>query len=170
MREYAALSAAVVNGALVLFLPAWLVGLTSILRAALPAQSSSVTVYARTSSTVEVAIQASLIGLLVTMPLAAVAAWRTWVHATQWLQQRRTWRGVVEATALGALFVTVMLGSAALRASALGAGSFAAIPAIALYAAIGALVGLLVGLMLQLMAMAVLTLAVRSAAPNRPLD
>lgn len=169
MREHAPLVAAVVNGALVLLLPAWLVGLTSVLRATLPAHYTSGAVHARATSTVEAAIQASLIGLLVTMPLAALAAWRTWVHARRWLDQRRSSSGVVEAAALGGLFVAGMLGAAALGAAARGAGWIGVIPAIVVYAAIGALVGLIVGLILQLTAVAVLRLAARGSAPTRPL-
>jgi hypothetical protein len=165
MRNHAPLAAAAVNGAVVLLLPAWLVLLSSVLRATLPAHYTSGAVHARAVSTVEEAIQLSLIGLIVTTPLAGLAAWRTWVHATRWLDQRRSWWGIVEAAALGALLVGGMLGSAALGAAARGAGSIWVIPAIALYASIGALVGLLVGLILQLTAMAVLRIAVRGLSP-----
>ncbi len=140
MRNHVPLAAAAVNGAVVLLAPAGLVLLSSVLRTALPAHFTSGAVHAPAVSTVVNAIQASLIGLIVTMPLAGLAAWRTWVYAIGWLDQRRSWwRGVVEAAALGGLLVGGMLGSAALGAAARGAGSIWVIPAIALYASLGAL-------------------------------
>ncbi len=169
MRNRAPLAAAAVNGAVVLLLPAWSILLASVLRTILPAHFASGAVLAPAVSTVVDAIQASLIGLIVTIPLAGLAAWRTYVYAIQWLDQRRSWRGIVEAAALGGLFVGGMLGSAAFGAAVRGAGSIWVIPAIGLYASIGVLVGLLVGLILQLTAMAVLGIAVRRFGSMKPL-
>ncbi len=161
MRSHLPLAAAAVNGAVVLLLPAGLVLLSSVLRTTLPAHFTSGAVHAPAVSTVVNAIQTSLIGLIVTMPLAGIAAWRTWVYALGWLDRRRSWRGVVEAAALGGLLVGGMLGSAALGAAVHGAGSIWVVPAITLYASIGALVGLFVGLILQVTAMAVLRIGPR---------
>ena len=85
MRNHVPLAAAAVNGAVVLLAPAGLVLLSSVLRTALPAHFTSGAVHAPAVSTVVNAIQASLIGLIVTMPLAGLAAWRTWVYAIGWL-------------------------------------------------------------------------------------
>jgi hypothetical protein len=138
--------------------------LSSVFRNTLPLHFTPGAVHASNVSTVVEAIQASLAGLFVTVPLAALAAWRTWVYAVQWLEKRRSWWGILEAAALGGLFVGGMLGSAALRAATAGAGSIWVILAIALYASIGVLVGLGVGLILQFTAMAILRIAVRRSA------
>jgi hypothetical protein len=153
-----------VNAAVVLLLPALAEVFTSALRATLPAEYASATV--RAATVTERAMNTSLVALPVSIPLAAIAAWRTWVHATRWLNQRRAWWGVAEAGALGGVFVGGMLGSAAIAAAARGSGSIWAIPAIALYAGIGACVGLLVGLILQLTAVLLLTIAGRWMAAD----
>jgi len=154
MRKPAPLAAAVVNGAVVLLLPTFVLLLFAVIRANLPVRYTSGAVHARAVSPIVSAIQASIDGIFLTIPLASIAAWRTWVHATRWQNQKRTWRGVAEAGAVGALFVMVRLASAAWAA-----GSIVGFLAIPVYAAIGGLVGLVVGLLLHLTAVAVLKMA-----------
>lgn len=126
------------------------------IRSSLPAHYVSGAVQPQHLLPIVGAAAASVGMISLTMPLAALAAWRTWVYATRWQLQQRTWRGVAEAGAAGALFVIVMLGLAALAAAITGSGSIWVIGAIALYAAIGGLVGLVVGLMFHVTAVAVL--------------
>jgi len=158
MRKHAPFIAALVNGAVVLLLPALGVLLFASVRSSLPARYLSGAVVAHPISPFTSAIAASIAGIFLTIPLAAVAMWRTWVLATRWQMQQRTWQGVAEAGAAGALLVIVMLGSSALAAAVQGARSMWVIVAIAFYAAIGGLLGLVVGLMLHLIAIAVLRL------------
>jgi hypothetical protein len=159
MRKHAPLVAALVNGAVVLLLPALVVLVFASVRSSLPARYASGAVQAQSISPFMSAIAASIFGVAITIPLAALAGWRTLVHARRWQMQQRTWQGVAEAGAAGALFVIVRVGSAALAAAIHGSGSIWVIVAIAFYAAIGGLVGLVVGLMLHVTAIAVLKMA-----------
>ncbi|MGE5833969.1 MAG: hypothetical protein ACM4AI_05780 [Acidobacteriota bacterium] len=154
MSNRAPVAAAGVNAAIVLLLPGLLLLLVENIRSISPSLASN-TVHARPVSPIVSAVWASLGATFVTVPLATVAAWRTWVHATKWQMHQRTWRGVGEAGAVGALCVIVMLLPAVLTA-AIALRPLWGIVAIAVYAAIGALVGLVVGLMLQVTATAVL--------------
>ena len=104
------------------------------------------------------AAKVSILAAYLTAPLAALAVWRTWVHATRWQMHRRTWWGVAEAGATGALSVMVLLGPTVLVVS-VAKRSLEGIVAIAGYAVIFGLVGLVVGLVLQLTAIAVLKIA-----------
>jgi hypothetical protein len=61
--------------------------------------SNGVHVYA---DPLKAAITTVLMGALVAVPLAALAFWRTWVHAQRFLTREKTgWQGVFEAGALG---------------------------------------------------------------------
>jgi hypothetical protein len=157
MRQYSPLLAAAVNGALVLLLPALaLLGETRF-----PAAGSAVTV--SDSSHWTRSFQATLNGLHLTIPLSAIAFWRTWAYARRREARQPTWWGIVEAGAVGALFVAVTLGSAVLRA-----GSVAGFLAIPVYAAIGAVGGLALGLLLYVAAMTLLSIASLAQERNRP--
>ena len=152
------LVAAGVNAAIIVLLPGLLAFVLETLQSIYPSLASN-TVHARQVSPIMRAVETSVVAIFVTSPLAAVAAWRTWVHATRWQMHRRTWWGVLEAAAVGALCVIVMLLPGVLTAAVAGAGSIAGIGAFGFYAAIGGLVGLAFGLVLQLTAIAVLKLA-----------
>src|SRR5262245_35119190 len=145
------LIAASVNAAIILLLPGLLSLVLEILQSIYPSLASN-TVHARQVSPFMRAIETSVIAIFVTGPLATVAAWRTWVHATRWQMRRRTWWGVLEAGAVGALLVILMLLPGVLAAALVGAGSLAGIGAFGFYAAIGGLVGFGFGLVLQLTA------------------
>ena len=148
MSKRGPLAAAGVNGVIVLLLPGLVLLLFENSRSSNPALISGA-VHARYVLPLVSAVGASIGEIVVTVLLAAVAVWRTWVHATEWQMHQRTWRGVAEAGAIGVLFAIVMLGSAALAAAAQGAGWMGAIVSVAFSAAIGGLVGLVVGLLLQ---------------------
>ena len=163
MRDRAPLVATAVNGAAVFLLPALGVLLFSILQATFPERFPTVAVHAHPVSPIVSALQASIYGSFVMLPLAFIAAWRTWVHATRWQRQQRTLRGVAEAGAVGVLLVIVMLTPLALAGRSIVA--FLAIP---VYAAIGGLVGLVMGLMLHLTAVVVLKLASPRGKPTPP--
>jgi hypothetical protein len=107
------------------------------------------------------AVWASIGASFMTVPLATVTAWRTWVHATRWQTQHRTWWGVAEGGGVGALSVTLMLLPGVLAAAIRGV--LGGLVAIIFYAAIGGLVGLALGLLLQLTAIAVLEMVSRGS-------
>jgi hypothetical protein len=151
------LAATVVNALIVLLLPGLLLLLLATLGSIYPALADE-TVYARPVSPLVRAARLTIGAIYVTAPLAAVAAWRTWVHATKWQMHHRTWWGVAEAAAVGALLVIVLLVPPVLTA-AIVLRSLWGFAAIAVYAAIGSLVGLVLGLMLQVTAMIVLKIA-----------
>jgi hypothetical protein len=65
----------------------------------LPSSSNGAHVYA---DPFKAAVTSVLMGGLVAAPLAALAFWRTWVHAQHFVAQGTTgWQGVLEAGALG---------------------------------------------------------------------
>ena len=150
-------AAAGVNALFVLVAPGLALLLVESLRAIYPALASN-TVHARPVSPIVGAIATIIVATYLTVPLATLAAWRTWVHATRWQMHRRTWWGVAEAGATGALSVMVLLGPTVLGV-AVEKRSMEGIIAIVGYALIFGLVGLVVGLMLQLTAIAVLKIA-----------
>jgi len=153
MRDRASLTAAVVNGVVVLLLPALGVLLFYTVHDAFPERFPTAAVHAHPISPIGHAYRAGIIGLFLMLPLACVAAWRTWVHATRWQRQQRTARGIAEAGCVGVLLVIAMLAPLAVASRSIGA--FFAIP---IYAAIGGLVGLVLGVVLHLTAVAVLKL------------
>ena len=148
------LAATVVNAMIVLLLPGLVLLLFAILGSIDPAFADE-TVYARPVSPLVRAAWLSIGAIYVTAPLAAVTAWRTWIHATKWQMHHQTWWGVAEAGAVGALLVIVMLVPPVLTA-AIALRSLWGFAAIAVYAVLGGLVGLVLGLMLQVTAIAVL--------------
>lgn len=88
---------------------------------------------------------------VVMLPFAAVAAWRTWIHA----KRRRVlgtggWHGVGEAGACGLLPVLVVLAPGFFRDPAL------ATPYVLTYGTFAALGGLAIGLLLRASALIVL--------------
>lgn len=149
--------AAGVNGAMILLFPGLLMLLVECIHAYYPELMSG-PVRARPVSPLVSAAKVSILAAHLTAPLAALAVWRTWVHATRWQMHRRTWWGVAEAGATGALSVMVLLGPTVLVV-AVAKRSLEGIVAMAGYAVIFGLVGLVVGLVLALTAIAVLKIA-----------
>jgi hypothetical protein len=97
----------------------------------------------------EVIVEALTYGL-VFAALAAIAAWRTWVHAMRYLARRsRGWQGVAEATACGLIVAVPNLAPAFLALDP-------AAPRIMIsYGGPAAVVGCLVGVLLRATALAV---------------
>jgi hypothetical protein len=142
---------AVVNGLIVLLLPSAIVAVGSSL--GLGRSQYSVTVRPPGWSGFLAAIQ-ELIGLGKTMiPFAALAAWRTWVHARRWRARGdRGWQGVAEAGACG--FGPVLL----LLLPGIVTRPREAAPYIIVYGGAALVVGLAVGVLLRVTALAILKL------------
>jgi hypothetical protein len=149
LQEHAPLVAAVLNGILVLLLPALLVLLAHGLLRPL---DTSCRVRATETPLAETVIQAIWYGSTIMLPFAFFAGWRTWVHAKRWQRNIRTWRGLAEAFVLGATYL--FIGFLATAQS----WPVASILAFGFYAVLGGIVGLLVGALLHANAFLVLTL------------
>lgn len=92
---------------------------------------------------------AGLVGLA--MPFAAIAAWRTFVHAKCYLMRRDDWwQGLVEAAGLGATIPILVLGRAIVL------NPMQAPPYVFTSGAMGFGIGLAFGVVLTLVALAVL--------------
>jgi hypothetical protein len=90
------------------------------------------------------------------LPLSLVVSWRTLVYARRWQARGdRGWRAVLEAGAVGFLYVTLVLTPAILRQPV------KAPPYVIVYGGIGFVIGVCVGLVLR--ATALVTLKVRGA-------
>ena len=86
-------------------------------------------------------------GLMLLLPLGAVAAWRTWVHAARWCAGRgRGGSGIAEAVAFACGIALLVLLPGSLRRP------LEAPPYVIVYGGIAAVVGLAVGLVLYLAA------------------
>jgi hypothetical protein len=143
MKRHPELVAAVLNGVLCLSLPFlfltarhYLIGNSS---------NSSVTVSARDPSVSDMTRFLRLAQpILVLLPFAMLAAWRTWVHAKQWGQGRGAgWRGVAEAGACGLAVALANMAPGILARPA------EAPPYILVYGGFATVLGLLVGLILR---------------------
>ena len=110
----------------------------------------------RPASTVWATTRTAIVVVMFMLPLAAVAAWRTWVHAKRWYTTSDWgWQGVVEGTALG-----LVLGLCALARAMLARPAETA-PAWIFVGVLGAIVGAAVGLILLVIAHLVLTIVRR---------
>lgn len=159
MVNRALVAAAGVNALIVLLFPGLLVLVFESVRSVYPEiLHGGGAVRPRPISPLMQAVGACVVAGMVTVPLATLVAWRTSVHAARWQMQDRTWRGVSEAGAVGALSVFVLLGPPVIGAAVVK-GSLGGFVVIGLYAAIFGAVGLVVGLLFQLTAIAVLKLA-----------
>ena len=105
--------------------------------------------------------QAAAIGALVGVPLGAVAAWRTWLHARRYLTRPTTgWQGVFEAGALGfALTLPLVLPGVVLRQFNPGEWGqpqalFLGLAYVGAYGLLGLIPGLVLGFLLRLSAIA----------------
>lgn len=100
---------------------------------------------------VRIEIRHVLEGLMLLQPLAAVAAWRTWVHAARWCAGRgRGGSGIAESVAFACGIALLVLLPGILRHPA------EAPPYVIVYGGIAATVGLGIGLCLYLTAAATL--------------
>ncbi len=149
MHRGPAKAAAIVNMLVFLCLP--LIG------PALTSPGNSVTAYTSEWARVLDLILGFALIVSVLGPFAALAGWRTWVHAGHWLDGDRCWRGVLEAGgiafALGFLAVGGAVGPNWFRSPALAFGYTL------FYAVFAALIGLGVGVILQFTAMIVLVIS-----------
>jgi hypothetical protein len=98
---------------------------------------------------------------LVTLPFAAVAAWRTWIHAKRRCELGTSgWQGVGEAGGCGLVAVLILLGPAILSHPTL------AMPLLLVYGAFAVLIGLLIGTLLRGTAVMVLKLTESAAVAS----
>jgi hypothetical protein len=144
--ERRAYRAAIVNGAVVFLPPFALILLSS-------AGSRPIWV-----STGQVVVEFVEFGL-VTVALAALASWRTWVHAIRWQAGRgRGWQGVAEAAACGVLLAIMYLAPGIVTRPA------EAPPYVIFYGGAAAVLGCLVGLLLRSTAAVVMRFSKSAAA------
>jgi hypothetical protein len=152
-QRNAPLVAAVVNSLVVMLGPALAVLL-------LPVPGNSVTAYLPGTSVFAAVIKSVLIPAAFMSPFAAVALWRTWVHASQRRERGTTGlQGVAEAGLLGFSIVFVPIFIAV--ASHLSERPGLTIGYAAFYAGIGLVVGLVFGCVLWVFATIVLAVCGR---------
>ncbi len=143
--------AAAVNGLIVLLLPLVVAAVGSCIGTG--RMQNSVTVHPPGWSAFLAGLQALIAVDRVLLPFAALAAWRTWVHAKRWRDRGdRGWQGVAEAGVCGAgTAVLVLMPGIVTR-------PMDAAPYIAVYGGAALIVGLVVGLFLRTAAGVVLKL------------
>jgi hypothetical protein len=144
--------AALANGLIVGLLPSSVSAISAIgRRIGIGASEYSVTVHPPgwTPST-SIATTALQFGLVM-LPFAALALWRTWVHAKRWRDVgTRGWQGVAEAAACGLATLLIFLLPGMLT------HSIQMLPYLVSGGGLAALMGLLVGLLLRTTALIVL--------------
>ena len=143
--------AAVINAALVVLLP-----LASILIVSMGADSSKI-VRPAASARLQYAI-ANLFDtvayLVIFLPLALVAGWRTWVHASRYREGTGTgWQGVAEAGGLGLILGLGVLARGIVTRPA------DAPPYVIFYGGVALIVGVAIGLILRVTTLGVLKLS-----------
>jgi hypothetical protein len=108
----------------------------------------------------------AILAMLISTPLAAVAAWRTWIHAQRVVAREGTaWRGVVEAAAFGFL-LTLPFILPILIARLFDPGRWSRVEAVSLgaaYIAAYGLIGAVIGFALGLLLLATASLVLRFA-------
>jgi hypothetical protein len=98
---------------------------------------------------------------MVTGPLAAITAWRTWVHARRRLEGVASFRGVAEAAGCGFAIALIVL------APGIIFKPLEAPPYVIFYGGVAIIFGALVGAVLHAAALAAMRLArPRSATPT----
>ena len=162
MRRRPEAVAALVNGLIVWLLPTGISALVTIGGGlGLGASDTNSTVHADGWTPLDPIMATALQFGLVTLPFAAVAAWRTWIHAKRRRELGTSgWQGVGEAGACGLLAVLVLLGPGILSHPTL------AMPFLLVYGAFAVLIGLLIGTLLRGIAVMVLKLTVPAALPG----
>ena len=92
--------------------------------------------------------------LMVFLPLAIVAGWRTWVHASRYREGRgRGWQGVAEAGGLGLILALGVLARGIVTRPA------EAPPYVIFYGGVALILGVALGLILRVTALIVLKLS-----------
>lgn len=136
-------AAAVVNAALVLFVPFAFVWLE----------------WAQVGATISAATLASTASML--LPFAALAAWRTWVHARRWRGRHATgWQPVAEAAGTAVAVALAYLARGILTRPA-DAPAY-----VLVYGSAALILGAIVGLILRTTALMTLTLYARMFADD----
>ena len=143
--------AALINAVLVMLLPLALVLIVSM------GVDAGNVVRARVSTPLEYAL-ANLFDtvayLMVFLPLAIVAGWRTWVHASRYREGRgRGWQGVAEAGGLGVILALGVLARGIVTRPA------DAPPYVIFYGGVALIVGVAIGLILRVTTLGVLKLS-----------
>jgi hypothetical protein len=144
--------AALVNGLIVWLLPTAISALFAI--GGFGASDTNTTVHADDWTPLDPIIATAVMFSAVMLPFAAVAAWRTWIHAKRRRELGTSgWRGVGEAGACGLVTVLVVLTPGIFRHPTLAA------PYLLVYGAYAVFCGLLIGLLLRVSALVVLRVA-----------
>ncbi len=148
MRRFPAEVAALVNGLIVWLLPSGISGLSAIgERLGIGVSDNAITVHPPGWTPWAPIVATALQFGFVMLPFAALAAWRTWVHARRRLELGTSgWQGVGEAGACGLATLFVLMLPGILR------HPIQALPYILVYGGLAALTGLLVGLLLRISA------------------
>jgi hypothetical protein len=104
----------------------------------------------------------------VMLPFAAVAAWRTWVHARRWRAGRPTeWQGVWEAVACGVVTLLILvLPRSARLVTALMTQPIQTLAYLVFSLLVAAVVGLVLGMLLDTAAILVLKMMTSGRADN----
>jgi hypothetical protein len=141
--------AAAINAAIVVVLPLILLSVPFLLHN--PETDTSVTIRPPGASVIGPVIMT--LGWIVssTLPFATIAAWRTWVYATRWQDEKRgSWLAVLEAGAWGLAVALLVL------APGIVTRPMDAPPYVIAYGGFALLVGLVLGLILRTAALLVL--------------
>jgi hypothetical protein len=154
--------AALLNGLIVWLLPTTISALFAIGRGlGIGASDTAITVHPPGWSPLDPIMGTALQFGFVMLPFAALAAWRTWVHARRWRERGGSgWQGVGEAGACGLATLLVVLAPRIL--SHLNQVT----PTIFGYGGLATLMGLLIGLLLRTSAVIVLKLTEPTSDPN----
>ena len=149
MRRHPEVVAAAVNGLLTLLLPA-----APILPMAMGlGGANSSPVRPSDASQFRDVVHLLLMAGPAMLPLAMVAAWRTWVHARRWRERgTRGWQGVAEGGALGLVVALLILAVPTIMRPK------DAPPYLVVYGGLALIVGLVIGFLLRITAVLVLKL------------
>jgi hypothetical protein len=155
--------AAYVNATLVLLVPVGLAVALSIGMWLSPSNSASTTVHANPTPPAEqvlLIVAGAMLFVVLFTPLAAIAGWRTWVHARRYRNlEGGGWQGVFEAGFVG-FFIALWILRRGIETRPNDAP-----PYVIAYGSGAALIGITIGLILRTAAVITLTLASRHEGP-----
>lgn len=155
--------AAAVNGIIVMLAPALLMILPALFRSNINDSSSYVTAPDPAGLAGRIA-EFPWMMFAAVAPFAAVAAWRTRVHAVRWRTAGGTgWQGVAEGGALGLLVALGVLSPGIIHTPEQAA------PYVIVYGSAALILGLLAGVLLRFTALVALRLLTAHAVPLDPL-